>query len=220
MKKSILLFVLAAGTIMLISSCGTDDTLAPDVNVIGGDETISLNSVYTDLGATATDAEDGAVTVTSDLSASNPNVNLKGVYTITYSATDKAGNEGTATRTVTVVNDADFLGGQYIDAKDSCATPPVNIFDATVTASTTKNNEFTINNFGSFGTGVNVLCKLDVNGTDITATVPQSLGGSASLTTVYAVGSKVWSTSPLVFTISYNWDDGTNSDNCISTYIK
>ena len=36
-----------------------------------------------------------------------------GTYTVTYSATDAAGNVGTATRTIHVVNDAEYLAGTY-----------------------------------------------------------------------------------------------------------
>ena len=59
--------------------------------------TVELGSTYTDAGATA----DGGETVTTSGSV---DVNTVGTYTFTYSATDAAGNEGTATRTVTVVD--------------------------------------------------------------------------------------------------------------------
>ena len=59
--------------------------------------TVELGSTYTDAGATA----DGGETVTTSGSV---DVNTVGTYTISYSATDAAGNEGTATRTVTVVD--------------------------------------------------------------------------------------------------------------------
>ena len=59
--------------------------------------TIELGSTYTDAGATS----DGGETVSSSGSV---DPNTVGTYTITYSATDAAGNTSTATRTVNVVD--------------------------------------------------------------------------------------------------------------------
>ena len=57
-----------------------------------------MGSTWTDAGATA----DGGETVTPSGTVDTSTV---GTYTITYSATDAEGNTGTATRTVTVVDD-------------------------------------------------------------------------------------------------------------------
>jgi hypothetical protein len=57
-------------------------------------------TTYTDEGATATDAVDGSVTVSTSGSVDD----AAGTYTITYSATDSAGNAATATRTVIVAD--------------------------------------------------------------------------------------------------------------------
>ena len=85
------------------------------------DENIILG--WTDPGATA----DGGETVTA---SGTVDTNTVGTYTITYTATDAAGNTGTATRTVTVVADttapvitvasaakrlADLVGGSLTD---------------------------------------------------------------------------------------------------------
>src|SRR6185503_11202044 len=56
---------------------------------------------YTDLGATALDACDGALAATPSGAV---NANSPGTYTVTYTATDAAGNPGTASRTVNVVD--------------------------------------------------------------------------------------------------------------------
>src|SRR5205085_153140 len=103
---------------------------------------------------------------------------LKGDYTITYSATDNSGNTATAERTVTVVNSADFLGGSYIDASEVCQSSPPSTFDATVTSSNTINGDFSITNFGAFsipGAPVTVVCHLNSSNNLITASTPQSL---------------------------------------------
>ena len=56
---------------------------------------------YVDAEATALDNVDGTLPVNS---TGGPNINIIGMYTETYTATDKAGNSGTATRTIYVVD--------------------------------------------------------------------------------------------------------------------
>jgi uncharacterized protein len=76
-----------------------EDTTAPVITVLGDNPATSeLGVAYTDAGATASDAS-GSVTV---VSAGTVDVNTLGTYTINYSATDASGNEGTASRSVTV----------------------------------------------------------------------------------------------------------------------
>ena len=75
-----------------------EDTTAPVITVTGDNPvTVELGSTYTDAGATA----DGNETVTTAALMTTLTV---GQYTIYYSATDASGNEGTATRTVNVVD--------------------------------------------------------------------------------------------------------------------
>jgi hypothetical protein len=78
------------------------DTTPPVITILGNNpKTILLGSVYSDAGATALDNVDG------DITANIVTVNLVnsatiGAYTVTYMATDVAGNTATATRTVNV----------------------------------------------------------------------------------------------------------------------
>ena len=73
------------------------DTTAPVITVLPGTDTVEQGSTWTDAGATSDGDE--TVTVSGTLDTS-----IAGTYTITYTATDAAGNTGTATRTVTVVD--------------------------------------------------------------------------------------------------------------------
>ena len=77
----------------------TDTT--PPVITLNGDNPIKLTvgDTFTDPGATATDDVDGAVTVNISGSV---DTSQAGAYTLTYTATDTAGNQATATRTVEV----------------------------------------------------------------------------------------------------------------------
>ncbi len=85
------------------------DTEAPEVEV-NGDPSISLaiGHTFTDLGADATDNYDTSLTVVMTGSYDSM---VEGVYTLTYSATDTAGNTGSADRTITVSNDGGSGGG-------------------------------------------------------------------------------------------------------------
>lgn len=76
------------------------DTTPPVVTLNGSSTmTLQVGDSFTDPGATAADDRDGALQPTS---SGTVDTNTQGTYTITYSATDNAGNTGTATRTVNV----------------------------------------------------------------------------------------------------------------------
>jgi hypothetical protein len=113
MKKMRNLLALAIIGSVIFVSCNDEDTTKPVVTLIGAaDTTIVLNGTWTDPGATAEDDEDGVIT-DIQLTGDTVNVNLVGIYKLTYSATDAAGNTGTATRTVRVRNTADGWAGSY-----------------------------------------------------------------------------------------------------------
>jgi hypothetical protein len=77
------------------------DTTSPVVTITGTDPVTSeLGAVYTDAGATATDAS-GAVSV---VVSGAVDINTVGTYTLTYTATDGSGNAGTASRTVNITD--------------------------------------------------------------------------------------------------------------------
>jgi hypothetical protein len=76
----------------------------PVITLIGDPEiTIAVGDAFADLGATASDTEDGDLT-SSIVVNSTVNLNVAGVYTITYDVVDSDDNAAeTVTRTVTVV---------------------------------------------------------------------------------------------------------------------
>jgi hypothetical protein len=90
------------------------DTTAPVVTPNGGDEgthnqTVSIGTSWIDLGAVATDdvgvVGDIVATYTdaTGTTVSSVDTSTIGTYTVTYTAHDAAGNTGTATRTVQIV---------------------------------------------------------------------------------------------------------------------
>jgi len=71
------------------------------VITLNGNSSVSIvvGTQYVDAGATATDDVDTTVEV---VTVNNVDATVVGEYTVTYTATDSAGNTATATRTVTV----------------------------------------------------------------------------------------------------------------------
>ena len=183
MKKRIFLAlaVVLGGTALLVNSCKKDDTTAPVVTLNGSDLTLSLNNTApSDPGASA---DDGS-TVTSTWSSTNPNMNLAGTYTITYSATDGAGNTGSATRTVTVKNDAAYLNGTY-NITETPGTPPSNQWVQTVTASSTVNNLLTFSKFANYANNSGITAKVVPGSTTYVVLYPASQTASDVGTSPY-----------------------------------
>jgi hypothetical protein len=152
MKKTILAVtaLLLAGSVVF-TSCKKDDITDPVVTLNGNSEmTVSLQGTFTDPGATADDNKDGKITPTISGSV---NTNLKGTYTITYQATDAAGNSGSVTRTVNVVNDADGINGTYAVGGTQTSGPGAGAtysYTQTITASSTRNNRVVFGKLGNY----------------------------------------------------------------------
>ena len=89
------------GTSGYVSATTLSDSVPPVISLLGDSVvTHQINSTYTDAGATASDVVDGTIDVTTSGSV---DVDTAGTYTLTYSASDAAGNAATrVTRTVTV----------------------------------------------------------------------------------------------------------------------
>ena len=76
------------------------DTTIPGITLVGDvSMTIEAPTPYVEQGATATDNVDGIVTVNV---SGTVDTGTPGTYTLTYTASDAAGNVAAATRTVTV----------------------------------------------------------------------------------------------------------------------
>ena len=87
---------------VLTRTVAVADTTAPVITLVG--ETaleIEQDSTYTDAGATAVDTVDGSITVVTTGSVDTATA---GTYTLTYTATDNAGNEANDSRTVKVTS--------------------------------------------------------------------------------------------------------------------
>jgi hypothetical protein len=88
---------------LITTIVGTPTDTTPPVITLNGSSAISIlvGNAYTELGATAADNVDTTVAVTPSGSV---DATTTGSYTITYAATDAAGNGSSATRTVNVTD--------------------------------------------------------------------------------------------------------------------
>jgi hypothetical protein len=181
MKKLFaIVMLMAIGTgLVSLTSCTKDDTTAPDIT-LNGDATmyIDLATVFTDPGATANDDEDGDLTA-NITSTGTVNVNEVGLYVITYSVADEAGNTSEVTRDVYVR--ANLLEGNYhvtdVVTGTSAGTYTYDIEVDPSSNVTTGWQTLIINNFGGFGAPVNVTCT--INGGVITIPEQQPSGMAA-----------------------------------------
>jgi hypothetical protein len=169
MKKNIalMLTLLVTGSTLFFTGCKKDDKdeVPPVVSVSGPNpDYVQRGSAasYADPGATASDNIDGTLTANA---SGNVNMSTVGTYTITYTATDREGNVGTATRIVYVV---DFSGRQYDVVDNVTGGPGAGTWDynVDVNPSTTNPKRIRMNNFGGFGTAVTV--NVDFNGSNLT----------------------------------------------------
>ncbi|GEM_PF-2036107 len=109
-----------ASKIRLVEVLTAADTVKPIIK-INGEESLSIyeGDTYTDAGATATDNVDGDILVATSGAVNN---RIPNIYSITYTAIDKAGNVATKIRRVAVVAKAiddyeivgNFLVGQVV----------------------------------------------------------------------------------------------------------
>ena len=96
-QNYLLIFIVA----FAFTACHTEDkntnSSIPDVSkpiitLLGTNQSIEINSIYTDSGATAFDNIDGNITANISVK-SNVNTSLSGTYTVTYDVNDTAGNQ-------------------------------------------------------------------------------------------------------------------------------
>ena len=137
-----------------ISGCKkkSNDSTSPVVTLTGPNPYfIQKNTVWNDPGATAFDnVDDDIPAVTSD----PINTAVTGVYNVTYTATNSAGNRGTYTRTVYVVD----INGYYSNVLDISPYPGgvsstyANYMD-TMHLSNDGSGKVTLNKFGNYVNG-------------------------------------------------------------------
>jgi hypothetical protein len=95
-------FAEATRIVSVVAQSTTSDTTSPVITLNRDSSiTLELGEEYTELGATATDNEDGDLT-SEIIISSNVNNSTIGTYQVNYTVSDSAGNSANATRTVIV----------------------------------------------------------------------------------------------------------------------
>ena len=181
MSKSTLLVTLVQATALLLVGCGgggSSETSAPDpvdrtppVINVAGPATVNheQGTTYTDQGATATDAVDGSVPVTTSGTVGT----AAGTYTLTYTATDRSGNTATATRTV-IVADTTAPVITMVGAASISHVHGTAFSDPGVSATDTVDGAVPVTTTGSVGA--------DVGTYELTYTATDAAGNSATAT--------------------------------------
>ena len=199
--------------IFLVSGCGggggsgSDDAGSVDrtapVITINGPLTVNheQGTAYTDQGATATDAVDGSVSVTTSGSVGTD----AGTYTLTYSASDSAGNTATATRTVIVADTTppviSLVGSASMTHEQGTA-----FTDPGVSAMDTVDGSVAVVTSGTVGT--------DVGTYTLTYTATDAANNSATATRTVIVEAAPAGGDLLVFSdgaVDPVWDRGINA---------
>ncbi len=180
------------------------DLTAPVITLLGGARIDhEQGTTYTDPGATATDAVDGTVTVATTGSVGSG----AGTYTLTYTATDRAGNSVTAQRTVVVADTTPPLVTLF--GAPSVNHPQGNAFaDPGVSAVDAVDGAVAVTINGSVGT--------DAGTYTLLYTAVDAVGNSASAlrTVVVAQDTAAESTDLLVYddgAVDRTWDLGINA---------
>ena len=164
-------------SILLLVSCKKDDKEAPVLTLNGSNNlSVGVNTVYSELGATATDNEDGAIIPIIRGGAKGlVNTNSVNTYQLIYSATDKSGNNTTIYRYVSVKNLIDYLSGVFNSHKlgyDSLGVLFVDsVYSQTVGSSATINNRIFFTKFASITfapTSTKINADVDLSATVLT----------------------------------------------------
>ncbi|MCX6273543.1 MAG: DUF5011 domain-containing protein [Bacteroidetes bacterium] len=174
MKRVLMIvaFVSLGAGMMFMSGCKKDDTTAPTITLTGGDVTINLGDTWVDPGYVANDDKDGVIT-SKVVITGTVDKNAVNKYVLTYTVSDDAGNEVTATRNVYVK--AELLKGTY-DVSDIVTGTNGGTYTYTVTvASSTDYNKLLFSNFGGFGATVTVAVTISGNQVTIPSQSPPGM---------------------------------------------
>jgi hypothetical protein len=209
--KHFKIFSLSPAMCLFLVACGggsstsnepspvTVDT-SPPVITVTGDTTVNheQGTTYSDQGATAQDAVDGSVTITVTGSVEA----AAGTYTLTYSATDKAGNTATASRTIivadTIAPTIALIGSETIAHEQG-----TNYVDAGATATDAVDDSVEIVTTGTLNTAIAGTYTLTYTATD-------QAGNISSATRTLVVADTAAPVITLTGAVSINHEQGTS----------
>jgi hypothetical protein len=208
----VLSLTLVGGT-FLFTGCGKDDITKPVITLTGGATDVVVYksaATYTDPGYSATDDVDGEITVTV---TGTVNMNSAGDYTLTYSATDKAGNVQTVDRTVTV--DAAPYIAAYYSVTDVVTGGGTTTYNETISASTVLNNKINFTRFGNYDNGT---AYATIAGSTITVPQQDVTCGTPSATRTFSGNGGTFTATQVV--ISYTEVTNGTTATATGTYVR
>ncbi|MEW6468956.1 MAG: DUF5011 domain-containing protein [Bacteroidota bacterium] len=214
----IVLFSLA-----LASSCRKEDMNDP-VITLKGNSTVYLfmGDTYQEQGAYAQDQEDGDISGRIEIEGA-VNTAQAGIYYLTYTAADDAGNEGSAIRTVVISNHAYLLEGTYLVSDTVVSAIPANndtlSYTLNVIASSLTDNRLFLQNLHNFGSPVSVFA--DVSGTSLSLP-SQNPTGMIQPGTIVSISGICTSTAitRLNYTVDYSFNGAGIDDTCSAVLVK
>jgi len=218
MKKIKVLLILGLVVLVMFSCNNSKDTTAPVIALKGSsDTTIALNSTWTDPGATAFDDEDGNVPVSA---SGVVNKDLVGTYTITYQASDAAGNISIKTRTVRVRNMADIWEGEY-SVTDNGGGIEYTYTDY-ISVSQTQNTYVNVNKFRNYinGTLEFYFTNPDSVNTNIVVEAQYITCGEPYIDRFFYGMGQITSLTNKTFELFVNENDGTLTTTIVESYQK
>ena len=221
MKKINILLILGLVALVMFS-CSNDsndeDTTPPVITLNGpSDTTIALNTQWTDPGATAIDDEDGNVPINVSGAV---NKDLVGVYTITYKASDAAGNISTKTRIVRVRNMADIWEGNYSVTDNSGGIEYT--YTDHISISQTQNNYVNVNKFRDYinGTLEFYFTNPDYLNASIVINAQNITCGDPYINRYFYGMGQITSLTNKTFELFVNENDGSSTKSIVESYQK
>jgi len=221
MKKINILLILGLVALVMFSCSNdsNDEDATPPVITLNGpsDTTIALNTQWTDPGATAIDDEDGNVPINV---SGVVNKDLVGIYTITYKASDAAGNISTKTRTVRVRNMADLWEGDYSVTDNSGGIEYT--YTDHISISQTQNTYVNVHKFRNYinGTLEFYFTNPDSVNTNIVVEAQYITCGEPYIDRFFYGMGQITSLTNKTFELFVNENDGTSTKNIVESYQK
>lgn len=166
MKKFLIAAGIIAASSLIFSGCSKDDTEAP-VITLNGDNPFQLEMLdtYVDPGATADDNEDGNITSSISVDASEVDNRLPGTYEVHYNVSDAAGNAADAHREVDVYATPAALATTY-NVKDTCGSgASAQAFAYTQTVTAVNSTTISFNKFADYSGNTGITATVAANGT-------------------------------------------------------
>jgi hypothetical protein len=212
---------LIAMVIGLLSACNKEDTTPPVITVLGDNPfNLEMLNTYADPGASADDDEDGDISSSIIVDASDINKNLPGAYDVLYSVTDAAGNQALASREVIVFATTAALARSYsvIDTTTSGGSPIVYTYQQTISAVNSSTIGF--NKFADYSNNNGITATINSNGTiTIPTQTAQNIGQFAE-DHEFSGSGFVTSTGIYISYIDKNLSAGNAIANCKAYFTR